>query len=292
MNDILASTETGRRQSKMGTTTDLKRRADLRDYLAAERTFLAWVRTGLALMGFGFVVARFGLFVQQLEVFQRALPASSFGFSLWFGTALIAVGVVVNLSSAWRHVRLVRELDQGAPSCSRSLSQAVVTAVFLALVGLAMAIYLVSVRNTTNLRNSADRKEPTMAVVTNKGIIDVPTTHSVEQTVEKLKSVLQSKGVTLFALVDHSGEAEKVGMGMRPTKLLIFGSPKAGTPLMLAAPSIAIDLPLKILVWEDDAGKVWISYNSPEYLRERHDLPPDLLANIAVVQTLAAKAAE
>jgi len=135
----------------MDTTTDLRRRADLRDYLAAERTFLAWVRTGLALMGFGFVVARFGLFVQQLEVFQRALPASSPGFSLWFGTALIAVGVVVNLSSAWRHVRLVRELDQGAPACSRSLTQAVVTAVFLALVGLAMAIYLLSVRNTTNL---------------------------------------------------------------------------------------------------------------------------------------------
>ena len=131
-----------------------------------------------------------------------------------------------------------------------------------------------------------------MAVASNKGIIDVPTAHSVEQTVEKLKSILQSKGVTLFALVDHSGEAEKVGMGMRPTKLLIFGSPKAGTPLMLAAPSIALDLPLKILVWEDDAGNVWISYNSPEYLRERHDLPPDLLTNIAVVQTLAAKAAE
>ena len=275
----------------MGITTDLRRRADLRDYLAAERTFLAWVRTGLALMGFGFVVARFGLFVQQLEVLQRALPASSSGFSLWFGTALIIVGVVVNLGSARRHVRLTRELDEGAPSCSRSLTLAVVTAVFLALVGLAMAIYLFSVRSTTNF-HSEDRKEPTMAVATNRGIIDVPTAHSVEQTVEKLKSVLQSKGVTVFALIDHSGEAAKVGMQMRPTKLLIFGSPKAGTPLMLAAPSIAIDLPLKILVWEDGAGKVWVSYNSPAYLRERHDLPPDLVANIAVVETLAAKAAE
>jgi uncharacterized protein (DUF302 family)/uncharacterized membrane protein len=275
----------------MGTTTEVRRRADLRDYLAAERTFLAWVRTGLALMGFGFVVARFGLFVQQLEVFQRAVPASSSGFSLWFGTALIVVGVVVNLCSAWRHVRLTRDLDQGAPSCSRSLTLAVVTAVFLALVGLAMATYLFSVRNTRNL-HSEDRKEPTMAVAINKGIIDVPTTHSVEQTVEKLKRLLQSKGVALFALIDHSGEAEKVGMKMRPTKLLIFGSPKAGTPLMLAAPSIAIDLPLKILVWEDGGGKVWVSYNSPEYLRGRHALPPDLLANIAVVETLAAKAAE
>jgi len=131
-----------------------------------------------------------------------------------------------------------------------------------------------------------------MAVATSKGIVDVPTNQTVDQTVAKLKNILQSKGVTLFALVDHSGEAEKAGMKMSPTKLLIFGSPKAGTPLMLAAPSIAIDLPLKILVWEDNAGKVRLSYNNPEYLKERHNLPPELLANIAVVETLAAKAAE
>lgn len=126
----------------------------------------------------------------------------------------------------------------------------------------------------------------------NNGIVSKPSNHSVEQTVDRLKNILQSKGVTLFALIDHSGEAEKVGMKMRPTKLLIFGSPKAGTPLMLAAPSIALDLPLKILVWEDEQSKVWISYNSPAYLRERHDFPPELLPNIAVIETLAAKAAE
>ena len=131
-----------------------------------------------------------------------------------------------------------------------------------------------------------------MAVTTKSGIIDKPSSRSVEQTVEKLKNILQSKGVALFAFVDHSGEAEKVAMKMRPTKLLIFGSPKAGTPLMLAAPSIAIDLPLKILVWEDDQGKVWISYNSPDYVKERHGLPQDLLQNIAVVETLAVKAGE
>ncbi len=124
------------------------------------------------------------------------------------------------------------------------------------------------------------------------GIIDIPSSHPVEQTVEKLKGILQAKGVTLFALVDHSGEAEKVGMKMPPTKLLIFGSPKAGTPLMLAAPSIAIDLPLKILVWEDAQARVWVSYNSPDYLQERHKVPPALMQNIAVVETLAAKAAE
>jgi len=124
------------------------------------------------------------------------------------------------------------------------------------------------------------------------GIVDVPSNHSVDETVERIKNILQSKGITLFALVDHSGEAEKVGMKMPPTKLLIFGNPKGGTPLMLAAPTVAIDLPLKILVWEDGQGKVWLSYNSPEYLQERHGLPQDLLQNIAVVGMLAAKAAE
>jgi uncharacterized protein (DUF302 family) len=125
-----------------------------------------------------------------------------------------------------------------------------------------------------------------------RGIIDTPSNHSVDETVEKLKGILQAKAVSLFALVDHSGEAEKVGMKMRPTKLLIFGSPKAGTPVMLAAPSSAIDLPLKILVWEDTQGKVWATYNSPVYLQARHSLPPELLQNIAVVETLATKAAE
>jgi len=131
-----------------------------------------------------------------------------------------------------------------------------------------------------------------MTSATNKGIIDKASNHSVEQTADRLKTILQSKGVALFALIDHSGEAEKVGMKMRPTKLLIFGNPKAGTPLMLAAPSSAIDLPLKILIWEDGQGEVWISYNSPSYLQERHGLPADLMQNIAVVETLASKAAE
>jgi len=125
-----------------------------------------------------------------------------------------------------------------------------------------------------------------------KGLIDIPSNHSVDETVKKLNGILQAKEITLFALVDHSGEAAKAGMKMRPTKLLIFGNPKAGTPMMLAAPSSAIDLPLKILIWEDVQGKVWVTYNSPAYLQERHDLPPELLPNIAVIETLATKAAE
>src|SRR6516162_5504230 len=107
----------------------------------------------------------------------------------------------------------------------------------------------------------------------NSGIVTIPGSHSVNATVEKLKGILQAKNVTLFALVDHSGEAQKAGMHMPDTKLLIFGSPRAGTPVMLASPGIAIDLPLKILIAEDTAGKVWISYNSPQYLQQRHDVP-------------------
>ncbi len=132
----------------------------------------------------------------------------------------------------------------------------------------------------------------TEAKMTANGIVDIRSNHTVDATVEKLKSILEAKSVTLFALVDHSGEAAKAGMAMRPTKLFIFGSPKAGTPLMLASPSIAIDLPLKILVWEDQNGQAWVSYNTPEYLRARHNIPAELMANIAVIETLAAKAAE
>ena len=129
-----------------------------------------------------------------------------------------------------------------------------------------------------------------MASAADSGIVSKPSNHSVDETVEKLTDILHARGVALFALVDHSGEAQKVGMKMLPTRLLIFGNPKAGTPLMLAAPSAALDLPLKILVWEDASGDVWISYNSPEYLMRRHNLPQELLANIAVVESFAVQA--
>jgi uncharacterized protein (DUF302 family) len=127
---------------------------------------------------------------------------------------------------------------------------------------------------------------------TASGLIDISSKHSVDETLAKLKGILQAKRVTLFAVVDHSGEAAKAGLKMRPSKLLIFGSPKAGTPLMLAAPRIAIDLPLKILIWEDAEGKVWVTYNSPVYLQERHGLPVELLPNISVIEALAKTAAE
>src|SRR5271155_3885773 len=124
------------------------------------------------------------------------------------------------------------------------------------------------------------------------GVIDVSSRYSVPETLARLGSILKEKGITVFALIDHSGEAAKVGLSMRPTQLLIFGSPKAGTPLMVAAPRVAIDLPLKALAWEDEQGKAWLSYNSPEYLRERHGFPEDLVKNIAVIATLVQKAVE
>jgi uncharacterized protein (DUF302 family) len=124
------------------------------------------------------------------------------------------------------------------------------------------------------------------------GLLQVASPYKVEETVRRLESVLAERGVRVFALVDHSGEAEKVGMKMRPTKLVIFGNPKGGTPVMVAAPSVAIDLPLKALVSEDEGGKVWVSYNSPEYLQQRHGVPEELIKNIAVVGALVAKAVE
>ena len=124
------------------------------------------------------------------------------------------------------------------------------------------------------------------------GIATVPSAHGVTETVEKLKVMLQAKSVTLFAVIDHSGEAEKVGLKMRPTKVLIFGSPKGGTPLMVAAPSLAIDLPLKALVAEAADGAVSVTYNSPEYLQQRHGVPADLIKNLAGAGAVIAKAVE
>jgi uncharacterized protein (DUF302 family) len=126
----------------------------------------------------------------------------------------------------------------------------------------------------------------------NNGLITRTSRNSVVETVACLKAGLDAKGIKLFALIDHSGEAEKAGLAMLPTKLLIFGDPKAGTPLMLASPTSAIDLPLKVLVWQDQEGGVQIAYNSPAYLGARHGLREDLLKNIAGIGTLVENAAE
>ena len=123
------------------------------------------------------------------------------------------------------------------------------------------------------------------------GIITKTANCTVEEAVNKIKSLLVIRGITLFAVIDHSGEAEIAGMKMPNTKLLVFGNPKGGTPLMRASPSIAIDLPLKLLVAEDASGKCSISYNSPQFLKERHGISDDLIQNIAIIEALANEAA-
>ncbi len=130
------------------------------------------------------------------------------------------------------------------------------------------------------------------SVLSDSGIISVPSHHSVDQTVDTIQGLLEAKGIKLFVLVDHSGEARTAGLEMRPTKLLVFGNPKSGTPLMIASPSIAIDLPMKLLVSEDANGKVWISYNSPAYVQARHNLPKEFLPVLASVAALANQAGQ
>ncbi|HXJ93404.1 MAG TPA: DUF302 domain-containing protein [Terriglobia bacterium] len=131
-----------------------------------------------------------------------------------------------------------------------------------------------------------------MASLPDNGMVHLRSPYSVPETLKRLESLLQAKNLAVFARVDHSGEAERAGLAMRPTQLLLFGSPKAGTPLMVASPTLAIDLPLKALAWQDTDGQVWLSYNSPDYLKQRHGFPDDLVKNIAGAGALLEKAVE
>jgi uncharacterized protein (DUF302 family)/uncharacterized membrane protein YidH (DUF202 family) len=256
--------------------------SDLKDYLAAENTYLSWIRTGLALMGFGFVVARFGVYIRALAAAGN-LPARDYGLSVPLGTVLIAIGVAVLIGSTWTYVRMVRALKQGGADLTRPSRLGIGTAVTLAVLGLGIIIALL-------FFNTHAQGDPPMSA--DNGITSVPSQHSVDQTVDTIQKILSAKGVKLFALVDHSGEAQAAGLQMRPTKLLIFGNPKGGTPLMIASPSVAIDLPLKLLVAEDEKGKVWISYNTPAYLAGRHNLPKEFLPVLAAPEGFAAQASK
>jgi len=131
-----------------------------------------------------------------------------------------------------------------------------------------------------------------MTSLKDNGLVHLRSPYSVSDTLKRLESLVQARGLAVFGRIDHSGEAERAGLKMRPTQLIIFGSPAAGTPLMVAAPTLAIDLPLKALIWEDADGKVWLSYNRPEYLQQRHDVPGELVKNIAGIGALLQKAVE
>ncbi len=125
---------------------------------------------------------------------------------------------------------------------------------------------------------------------TTNGIISQPSPYAVPETIDRLAAVLQAKSITIFARIDQQAEAEKVGLSLRPTQLLLFGNPKAGTPLMVAEPTIALDLPLKALAWEAADGKIWLSYNDPIYLQQRFSLSDELVKNIAVIAPLIQQA--
>src|SRR5262249_18397764 len=152
--------------------------------------------------GFGFVVARFGFFLQELRIAQRIPSPPSYGLSTWFGTVLVVLGVIVNVASGWNHARLLGRLDRGEVARLRSSKLVVAFAFLLALLGLGMAIYLVSIRNSTHSssssQKSANAQEESMALIDDNGIVNKPSDHSVEETVEKVKGILQAKGVTLF----------------------------------------------------------------------------------------------
>jgi uncharacterized protein (DUF302 family) len=215
------------------------------------------------LTGFGIVNARLGLVETP-----------------WFGPAMVLSGALALIWSASHYLRLTQTLRSGKVESPHRPLLAVALAVLLGIVSLTLATHLMR----------AKTQEVSMS--SENGIITIPSRHSVEATAKRLEETLAAKNVKVFALIDHSGEAAKAGFEMHPCKLLIFGNPKAGTPLMLAAPTAALDLPLKILVWERGDGAVWISYNDSTWLQQRHGLSSDLMANISVVPALAAKAAE
>jgi uncharacterized protein (DUF302 family) len=122
------------------------------------------------------------------------------------------------------------------------------------------------------------------------GIASVRSPYSVDNTLSRFKTFVESKGLTLFAHIDHAAGARKVGLQMQEAHVLIFGHPKAGTPLMVARPLVALDLPLKVLIWEDTDDAVWVSYNTTDFLIQRHQIPANLAMNIAVLDSLISAA--
>lgn len=125
-----------------------------------------------------------------------------------------------------------------------------------------------------------------MMVSSGEGLVHLSSSRSALDTANSLERVVLGRGLRMIARIDHAGDAAKVGLSMQPAELLIFGNPVAGTPLMVASPTLAIDLPLKALVWQDVDGHVWLSYNHPHYLQERHRIPDSLLNNIAGIRSI------
>jgi len=280
--------------------------------VAIERTLLAWIRTGLAMMGFGFVLDRFGFFLGELSRVSH-VGVRSVHVSLWSGIFLIALGAAVNLGAAVLSYPVLVRARSGENDLPGTWKLGLALAVLTALGGTAIAVLLfvtgpaegagVRITPPSGYRershtmrsdmSSANASPPAPPEQAASGLVSVPCRHNAAQTLERLEAVLKQKGIRLFARIDHAAGAREAGLSLRPTTVLLFGNPQAGTPLMQTQQTIGIDLPLKALVWEDEAGRAWLTYNDPRYLAERHgvrDHPESVQAMTASLQALAAAA--
>jgi uncharacterized protein (DUF302 family)/uncharacterized membrane protein YidH (DUF202 family) len=280
--------------------------------LAIERTLLAWIRTGLALMGFGFVLDRFGFFLRELSRVSH-VSVRQIHVSLWSGIFLIALGAAVNFGAAVLSYPVLMQARRGEKDLPATWKLGLALAVITALGGAAIAVllFVTSPADAAGLRStpppgsrersytmrsdmpSAQLAPSVPAEPPILGLVTVPSRRSAAETVERLEAFLKQKGIRLFARIPHAAGAREAGLSLRPNTLLIFGNPQVGTPLMQSRQTIGIDLPLKALVWEDEAGRAWLSYNDPHYLAARHqvqDRPETVEAMTAALHALAAAA--
>ena len=249
---------------------------DSREFLAEERTLLAWLRTSLGIAGLGFVLDRFSLFLRAMQISTGVAPGHLPHIrGIWF----VLLAFVVNVLAISRHLVTVRGMRRAGLSSAAPQSPVLVVAVLLTVLTAALGLSVVPEARAATLQRS-------LPMETGEGIMRKPSPRSVPETLDKLEGILKSKGITVFARIDHSGEAAKVGLTMPPTQVLIFGSPKAGTPVMLAAPTAAIDLPLKALAWQDAAGLVWLGYTDPAYFARRYGLTEAQVAPLAGIGQL------
>src|SRR5215471_9934857 len=249
---------------------------DSREYLAEERTLLAWLRTSLGIAALGFVLDRFSIFLRMVEGTEvAAIGRLPHLHGIW----LVLLSVVVNVLAISRHLSTVRAMRRAGLGSAAPQAPVLVLAVLLTLLTAAMALSIIPAANAATSRRSDSMK-------IGEGIVRRPSTRTVPETVDRLESIVRGKGIQVFARIDHAAEAARVGLKMPPTQVLIFGNPKAGTPVMLAAPTSAIDLPLKALAWEDAAGKVWLGYTDPAYFGSRYGLTEAQVAPISGIGQL------
>ena len=249
---------------------------DSREFLAEERTLLAWLRTSLGIAALGFVLDRFSLFLRAMHVSTGVSPGHLPHIQ---GFWLVLLSLGVNILAIARHLVTVRAMRRAGLESAAPQSPVLIVAVLLSLLtaALGLSVFPQAVAATPPRSESMDIGE---------GIIRKPSTRTVPETLDRLEAVLKAKGIAVFARIDHAGEAAKAGLTMPPTQVLVFGNPRAGTPVMLAAPTAAIDLPLKALAWQDATGKVWLGYTDPAYFARRYGLTEAQVAPISGIGQL------